>query len=188
MVLGLWTSVVLAETTAPVTEPSSEVTQTSGLSLGVFAGPLSVATDVRREVDKKGYLAGLGAAYDWYFSDVNVGVGLGFLAGEAKGSSEMTIGDQRLRISTLFGDAHVGYSVMPSLRLSLGAQSWMGEGSNFGSDDDKEKFKIFAYVEFEWIPESTKPYSFTLQYLRDVNVADRVVSALTVGVRYQLSR
>jgi hypothetical protein len=154
--------------------------------LGVFGGTLNVNTDAKREIDKKGTLMGLSLNGVWYLSDAFASAGIGYLNGNAKGSNALTNGDQSAKISSPFVDLNVGYRFMESLSAAIGMQGWLNKGSDFSPEDEAEKNKIYYYAELGFRPNMTEPLGFNVRYLRDMNVEDRSITAITLGLTYLL--
>lgn len=154
--------------------------------LDVFAGPIAVKTDFKREVDKKGATLGVGLHGRWDFSDAYVTTGVGYLTANVKGSSALTVGDQTAQIASTFLDVNGGYRVTSSLSAALGLQSWLGEGSDFAPKTDAQKNKIYYYADVNFDPRLAQPILLHVRYTKDLNIADRDISMLTMGAQYKL--
>jgi hypothetical protein len=69
---------------------------------------------------------------------------------------------------------------------TLGFQAWLNEGSDFAPEDNAQKNRTYYFAEVGVDPGFSMPLAFNLRYLRDLNVADRNITAVTLGLNYRL--
>ena len=177
---------VKSETTSAVASSEGASSSSPKYLVSVYGGLMNLKTTKNRDVDKKGNLLGLTAGAQWNTDSCFAGAGLGFLSSSLKGNTDMTVGDQAATVQTPYVDVTAGYKIIPMISASLGLQLWILKGSDFAPENDHTGNRLYSYLNIGIHPDQTAPFAFHVRYLRDLTVADRVITGFLAGVDYQL--
>jgi hypothetical protein len=156
-------------------------------SLGLTFGLIRVTSEQPLEVDKDGPAFGARAFRTWMFpSSLTAAVGLGLLTTTVKGDGPYTNGDQEARLTTPWLEGAVGYAVSPEFGLQAGLQLWFGKGSNFSPEADEKGNQPFVVLRARYAHEAIKPCSLSLEYVRGMQVDDRLASGTLLGLDFSI--